>query len=207
MMSVRKFVLLSISSVALLLLGSSQAAALNSIELVPMTDTVNIGDEVSVSLMMNFSEATIGGSVDLSYEPGGISFSSFSWNTSLWTDANLSLVLQGINLPADPADPMTIHFGFLAQSGAAAGLSGQNLLIGTLVFNALTPGTSMITTAYSLSSTGPFYNATAPFPEMAISFGSAQITVHPAPVVPEPSTALLFLVGLAGLSCRSVRKN
>ena len=207
MMSVSKFVLLSISSVALLLLGSSQAAALNSIAVVPLTNPVTVGDEVSVSLVMNFTDATIGGSVDVSFEPGAISFSSFSFNTLLGTDANLSLVLQGTNLPADPADPMTVHFGFMAQAEATAGLSGQNLVVGTLVFDAVAPGTSTITTAYSLSSTGPFYNAEAPFSEMVVSFGSAQIAVTPAPVVPEPSTALLFLVGLAGLSCRSVRKN
>jgi hypothetical protein len=208
MMSVSKFVLLSISSAALLLLGASQAAALNSIELAPATDSVNVGEQISIPLIMNFTESTVGGGFELSYVSAQVSFSSFAWNDSLWLDANLLSAFPQVAIPTDPAAPMTFRFGFFAMGTTPFGISGQNLLVGTMVFDALTPGTSMITTAYSSSQPGPFYGVTAPFPELVVNFGSTQITVNSAPAtVPEPSTALLFLVGLAGLSCRSVRKN
>jgi hypothetical protein len=81
---------------------------------------------------------------------------------------------------------------------------GQHV-VGTLIFEALLPGSRTVFTAASSGLPGPFYGPVAPFPELVVNYGSAQVTV-PGPVpVPEPSTALLFLVGLAGLSCRSLR--
>ena len=77
MMSFGKFVLISISSVALLLLGASQAAALNSLELSPAAQTINIGDQVDISLTMNFAGEVSGGGLEVWYDGAALSFVSF----------------------------------------------------------------------------------------------------------------------------------
>lgn len=193
-----KVILLLISSVSVLLLGASQAAAFNSIELSPVTQAVNVGDQVSIAVMMNFSEPTVGGGLEVSYDAVGLSFVSFSFDAGFAGNFGFTSPAAG-----DQTNPITIGFGFFQVPSSS--IVGQ-LVVGTLIFEALTPGSRTVFTAASSGlAPGPFYSPAAPFGELTVHYGSAQVTV-PGPVpVPEPSTALLFLVGLAGLSCRSLR--
>lgn len=204
MMSFGKFVLLSISSVALLLLGASQAAALNSLELSPTAQTINIGDQVDISLTMNFADAVSGGGLEVSYDGAALSFVSFVFDELFTGNFGLTSSPDGAT-----TNPITIGFGFFTMV-PPYGFSGEQV-VGTMTFEALPTGsgtTSTVATGASSYLPGPFYGPADPFAPMVISYGSTQVTVaNPVPVVPEPSTALLLLVGLAGLSYRPVRKD
>jgi hypothetical protein len=193
-MSAGKFVLSLFSSIAaLVILSASQAAALNSIELSPTTQSVTVGDQVNISLNMNFDDLTTGGGLEVSYDALALSFVSFSFDVGFGGNFGLSAPTDG-----DQANPFTIGFGFFSMA-PPYGANGQHL-IGTLVFEALAPGIGTISTGASSFIPGPFYGPADPMNPLVVEFGSTQVMVaSPAPI-PEPSTALLLLVGLTGLS-------
>ena len=204
-MSFGKFVLLSITSVALLLIGASQAAAFNSFELSSVTQTVNAGDQFNVSLYMDFDglTPTTGGGLEISYDREALSFLSFVFDAGFTGNF-------GLHSSESATNPVMIGFGFFDMN-PPFGWSGEQM-IGTMTFEGLataTGTTSMIESGPSLYLPGPFYGPVDPYTPLNIdSYGSTEVTVAAAVwVVPEPSTALLLLVGLAGLSYRPVRKD
>lgn len=199
MMSFRKFVLLSISSVALLLLGASQATALNSLELGQATQD---GDHLNISLMMNFEDRTNGGGLEILFDSSVFSFVSFDFDSGFSGFPGFS----SVNHLAE--NEISVSFGFFTFAPPYGWMGAQT--VGALTLKALsTTGvgtTSTVTTAASALIPGPFYGAVnGQSIQLDVAYGSTEVTVA-SPVVPEPSTALLLLVGLAGLSYRPVRK-
>ena len=193
-MSAGKFVLSLFSSIAaLVILSASQAAALNSIELSPTTQSVTVGDQVNISLSMNFDDVMSGGGLEVSYDALGLSFVSFSFDVGFGGNFGLSAPAAG-----DSADRLSIGFGFFSMA-PPYGANGQHL-IGTLVFEALAPGIGTISTGASSFIPGPFYGPADPMNPLVVEFGSTQVLVSSPAPIPEPSTALLLLVGLTGLS-------
>ena len=193
-MSAGKFVLSLFSSIAaLVMLSASQAAALNLIELSPTTQAVTVGDQVDISLNMNFDDLTTGGGFEVSYNGLALSFVSFSFDAGFGANFGLSAPTVG-----DQTNPFTIGFGFFTLA-PPYGVNGQHL-IGTLVFEALAPGIGTISTGASSFIPGPFYCPADPFNPMVVTYGSTQVLISSPAPIPEPSTALLLLVGLTGLS-------
>ena len=193
----KKFSLSLFASIAaLVMFSASQAAALNLIELTPTTQNVTVGDQVNISLSMNFDDVTTGGGLEVSYDSLGLSFVSFSFDPAYGGFAGFEMA------PADAysANPFSIGFGFFT-AGPPYGVSGQNV-IGTLVFEALAAGvgtTSTVSTSASNVIPGPFYGPLDSNP-LVVTYSSAQVLVSSSAPIPEPSTALLLLVGLTGLS-------
>ena len=166
-MSFGKFVLLSISSVALLLLGASQAAAMNSLELSPTSQTVNIGDQVDISLTMNFGEAATGGGLEVSYDGEALSFVSFVFDELFTGNFGLTSSPDG-----STSNPITIGFGWFSMA-PPHGWSGEQV-VGTITFEALATGsgtTSTVATGASPTLPGPFYGPGNPYAPMVISYG------------------------------------
>ena len=193
-MSAGKSVLFLFASIAaLVMLGASQAAALNSIELAPATGTVTAGDQVNISLNMNFDDYTTGGGLEVSYDALALSFVSFSFDAGFGGNFGLSAPTDG-----DQTNPFTIGFGFFTMA-PPYGVNGQHL-IGTLVFEALAPGIGTISTGASSYIPGPFFGPADPYNPMVVTYGSTQVLVSSPAPIPEPSTALLLLVGLTGLT-------
>lgn len=189
MMSFGKFVLLAISSAALLLLGASQASAfgVNSIYLTPPDQSVVSGGTFDVNLVMNFDDVTSGGGVEITFDPL-VLFQSFSFDPAFTQNF----------VPITPVDgettqPLNIGFGFFVPV-APYGEVGLHT-IGTLTFQAVGIGTTqMITTGASAlgTSPGPFYSSPGAT-LLPVNFSGASVSILP---IPEPSTAILLGLGL-----------
>ena len=179
---------------ALALAGVSFAApafALNMVYLDPSAVSVNEGETFAIQLKMNFTDPTVGGGVEISYD-AMVEFVSFDFNQTMFSNPMLNMG------PADndPNQPLEVGFGafFMAPP---FGITGEHV-VGTMTFRALGTGhTQFITSAASPLGTvpGPFYGPGATTP-LAVSFGTSAVTV----VVPEPSTAVLLSLGLVGLA-------
>jgi hypothetical protein len=154
---------------------------------------------------MNFAGEVSGGGLEVWYDGAALSFVSFVFDELFTGNFGLTYSPDGAT-----TNPITVGFGFFSMVPPYGGFSGAQV-IGTMTFEALPTGsgtTSMVATGASSVLPGPFYGPADPFAPMVISYGSTQVTVaNSVPVVPEPSTALLLLVGLAGLSYRPVRKD
>ncbi len=182
---------------------ASPASALNSIALDPDFLTVSVGDTFTVDLTMSFDDSTVGGGVEI-YFDSNFDFVSFAWNPAFQLLANF-----GLAAPPDgsTAQPLEVAFGYFNFLNPTSGLSGTHT-IGSLTFTANNEGDNRaIWTAASPLSPGPFYSPAHSTTPMIVAFGGTQITVQdaatptgPGTIVPEPATALMMFLGLAGLS-------
>jgi hypothetical protein len=172
-------------------LFAAPASALNSIALDPTELTVTEGDTFTIQMVMNFDDPTIGGGLEVTYDPL-VSFISFDFDAGLGDT-------PPFRMPAtdnDTTQPLELGFGFFPTPA-----SGQRV-VGTFTFRAEGVGTAQfVTLAPSGLIPGPFYGPLDPMNPMDVTFGSSAVTIVAAQnVVPEPSATLLMFVGLVGLS-------
>ncbi len=167
-----------------IVLSAGTASALNSIHLSPPTQNVLLGDVFSVDLLMDFDDATVGGGVEITFDPLVV-FNTFVFDPGFIANFGLSGPA-----PNQVVQPLEVGFGFFPTP--ASGLH----TVGTLTFTAVGVGPlQLITTAASSITPGPFFDLSSQ--EMVVDFGTASVNIVP---IPEPGTALLMALGLAGLS-------
>ncbi|MDF1556106.1 MAG: hypothetical protein P1P84_23750 [Deferrisomatales bacterium] len=170
-------------------LGAVQAQA-GSFALLPPTQEVMVGDTVTLGVTMDFStDPTVGGGLDIFYDPAVLSYQDFVFATEL----NFDFGFTGAPVLVSPGVLQNLYIGNFS------GLAGP-ALVGTLTFSADAMGTSLLTMADSAlaaadGGAGPFYSA-ATFAEQVVDYTGAEVNVN---VVPIPGSVLLLGSGLVGL--------
>jgi len=153
----------------------------------------NLNDIITVDVMMDFTgDPTLGGGLDIFYEPSILSFVSFDFGTS-------DLVLDlGLSRAPDVVAPNKLEG--LAFSGGFNGIAGPGT-VGTLTFQAVSVGAFTLTMADTTEALdgGRFISATDFFTEQTIAYGTADVSVT-GTVVPVPAAVWLFASGLMGLT-------
>ncbi len=173
----------------LVLVLRTPAQALSLLSLDPAFQEVGLGSQVTVDLRMQFDEATVGGGLDLFYDPTQLDFVSFQFHPGLGDDPGLQ------RQPDDLLGELR-GLGF----GNFSGLTGA-LLVGTFTFNTLDLGITLLSMAVNaggLGQPGPFVSAET-FEEQEVTLQGAAISI----VTPEPRTLHLML--LAGLTLCAYR--
>ncbi len=174
----------------LLLFICSSTAYAASIGFQPTSSTVNLGQTVTLDIVMDFSDnPTTGGGVDLYFDTSAFRFSQFTFNSSFPTD------------PAFTHSPTLVdgHLDALAF-GSFDGISGP-AIIGTLALDTLATGSFTLTMGptQNLRWDGGFSNA-IDYSLNEVQIGSATINVS---AVPNPSSFWLFVSGVTYLTRRS----
>jgi hypothetical protein len=180
----------------------SDAAAQNFVDLSPtQSEAIVVGLDVALSLEIDFTDATVGGGVEIMYDATRLEFVSFSFSG----DPNF-----GLTGPADddPDQPLEIGAGWLVVS-PPFGVTGIHT-IGTLLFRPIASGSATVSTRESGLNPGPFYAASNATP-LAVVFSGATVNVGSVAAVPTLDAygrliacALLLLLVIRVLSRREI---
>ncbi|HIF91879.1 MAG: PEP-CTERM sorting domain-containing protein [Myxococcales bacterium] len=180
------------AAIVILGLNSTSANAVNRIDFDPASQSLAVGSELTLNIIMNFDEVTVGGGLEVTYS-SGLTFQSFDFDPTF----TANFALSGPD-PGSTAEALDISFGWLIFTGIG-GETGTHT-VGQLVFQANGPGLVQIVMAEeSNGNAGAYYGPANLNSPMNVEFGSATINVVPIPI-PEPQTGILLGLGLLGLS-------
>ena len=176
--------------------GASLPASAVSVFLSPSDQTVNVGDQVSVDLMWDFTGlAALGGGTDFAWDPAALSLVSIVFDDNFGTgpgefDPDFTL--------CDDEDCSGPGFIDSLATGNFNGLGDPGpIYIATITFDTLAAGTFLIDISEDANIAGPFTSIEGgPYPDL--TFGDATVTVVGAPV-PLPAAAWLMIGGLGAL--------
>jgi hypothetical protein len=185
----------------LLLAALSSAASAATVSLAPATQSVAPGDPVVLTLGFDFTgDPTLGGGVDVFYDPTVLDFVSFVFGTRAGLDPGYN------RAPDDKAGPGGVALGELDGLGFGnfAGLTGPGT-VGQLNFLAIGPGTAEVTLAENDSFAGGFYSAST-FGPQAVTFVGAEVEVQAVPL-PAAAWLLASALGLTGLASARRRRS
>lgn len=181
---------LIVAAIAILGMSSTSANAVNLIDFGPASQSMEVGSEFTLDIMMYFDDVTVGGGLEVTFS-SGLTFLSFDFNPAF--TANFGLLGPD---PGSVAPVLDIAFGWLIFTGIGGETGTHN--VGQLRFRADGPGPVEIVLAEeSNSAAGPYYGPANLNSALDVDFGSATINVLP---IPEPHTAVLLGMGLLGLS-------
>jgi ABC-type thiamin/hydroxymethylpyrimidine transport system permease subunit len=181
------------------LAAAPHPAAAIRIGFVPVAQTVGLGANVAVDVVVSGLEAGGGDEIvaafdlDVSYDPLVVAATGVSFGSALGA---LGLeVLTGFDLATLPGVVDLAALSLLADADLAA-LQGDSITLATLQFSAVALGTS----ALVLLPAAPFGIDVKGAANAILTFETVETgAIH---VVPEPSTLLLLAAGLLGLARR-----
>lgn len=171
-----------------ILLLTATASHAATVSFSDTTASVGLNETFKVDLMMDFTgEATVGGGMDIFFDPTALSFSTFAFGST-------TLVLDpGLSRSPDLLPGKLEGLGF----GNFGGIEGPGV-IGTLTFQAIAVGSSSLTLASDQLIVGDFISRST-FASQVVDFGSANVNVQLS-AVPVPAAAWLFGSGLIALA-------
>lgn len=197
-----RLILINVLTVGLMLFSAASASAISLFFAAPSSNNLAIGDQFTIELRMDTEGETQLTSVFASVfaDPSlfsyvsGVSPASILFNFS--TYASLGRVSQPFVLGSDPAGLIrSASFAALSPSGVAR----NNQLLATLTFQAVAAGTASLS---SLIAPGDDVTVSGLSVAGQVQTGSSALIT----VVPEPTTALLMGLGLAGLAAAGRRQ-
>jgi hypothetical protein len=189
-------------TMTLVLFGASSASAINVFMGAPSATTLNVGDTFSIQYKLNTEGETHITSVFTSIFADPAYFSYVSGNSPGLILFNptygelLSRATQPVprTNPADPAPPGAVHAGTFATTNPdGSSQASASQLLATIVFMAIAPTPGSVIGAQPVSGDDLTVSQASVIGEVTWT-DSAPITV-----IPEPGTALLMGLGLAGL--------
>ncbi len=164
--------------ILIVLVGScdaSAAVAQNSVNLSPTLSVVNmVGLDVAMNLEIDFTDVTVGGGVEITYDATRLEFVSFTFSG----DPNFGLIGPADD---DPNQPLEIGAGWFVVD-PPFGVGGVHA-IGTLLFRSIANGSATVSARGSEINPGPFYSA-ASLDTMVVLYSGATINVGSVAAVP-----------------------
>ena len=169
--------------VGMLAAGCFASAQAATISLNPLSQSVTLGEQVSLQLTMDFSsDPTLGGGINVIYD-SRLSYVSFVFNAALGDDPAFR------RLPDDLGGELNgLAFGHFS------GLSGPSA-VGVLTFDTIAPGAATLNMTDNITPAGGFYSAVT-FGPQAVSYLGASLSVS---AVPLPAAVWLMLSGLGSI--------
>lgn len=156
-----------------------------TISLTPLLQEVALGEQVSLTVEMDFSDdATIGGGFDTFFDPNFVRFVSFTFDNALGDDPAFRTNPQGLTNEVS-------EIGF----GNFNGISGPTV-VGTMVFDTIATGSTAFTMADNDTRLGPFFSADTSL-QQVVTYTGADLTIA---AVPLPPGLLLLMSGIIGVS-------
>ena len=181
-----------------LLVALALPARANLISLHPSALAVSQGQAVMVDIRIDFADLTVGGAFDVLYDPMNLQLSSFDYNAGFLMavgDPAFSVPPDNCFVDGSPSGGCNVGDGEVngISFGNFMGISGQHT-IGTLVFDTLKAGQTLLQTAATDDLLGGFFSADD-FTPLPVDFDGAMVRVS------EPLALWLMMGGLmmAGL--------
>ncbi|MEM9057994.1 MAG: hypothetical protein AAGD86_10980 [Pseudomonadota bacterium] len=186
---------------ALVLSAAATTANANVIDFADSAQTAGLGATVTLDITMDFVDTTVGGSFDIVYDAGLLSFVSFEFDDAFLDLIDPAFTVLPDNCLTDGAAIAGCDVGDPELNGIAFGnfdgISGE-LLIGSVTFQTLDLGIAAVTMATNDAPWEGFIDLNAN--EMLVLYGPGTVRVVP---LPAGLWLLLSAVGLAG----AVRRN
>ena len=173
-----------ITYIFLLWLISLNAGATVIVSFSPSSANVTVGDTFTVDVIADIPDPVIGWGLDISFDGsvlslGGTPTIGGSWNSIFAPD--------GDGLAGIAPFPSTV--------------SGSGIVLATLTFDALTAGVTDLIASISAGDLTEGFPLTLPGSFSPVTFINGSIVVSSASnTVPEPSIALLLILGFAGFN-------
>lgn len=179
-----------------IILGLSLCSAFvnaTPIEFVPSDQTVGLGSQVSVDIVVTPDDGALISAFDfiVSYDSSILSFSSVVFGGLLGGDIFASLQFDEL-IPGDGMLNLS-ELSFLFDSELDELQNTSSFVLATIFFGTLDAGTSLLGLSFGDSG----FLVGAQFSPLAAELGTGSITVVS---VPEPPTWLLFIAGLLAVS-------
>ncbi len=181
---------------ALVLSATATTANANVIDFADPAISAGVGQTVTLSISMDFVQTTVGGSIDIFYDAGLLSFVSFEFDDDFLGLIDPAFSVMPDNCLSDGAAIAGCSVGDEELNGLSFGnfdgITGE-LTVGTLTFETLDVGIAVVTMANNDAPYEGFIGLDAS--ELLVLYGPG--TVH---IVPVPAAIWLMLsaVGIAG---------